>query len=148
MVNIARVQFASSAWMPVLEAGPLRAVMPIIVTVRGFDTSELVIDLAEYIAAELPWAVLGETVIAFDSVPIETSSATSLGERIGALAITIAPSQPAPIYTAESDVPDQAIVRIFLEQLISPQEADREDPLVCRRRDIVALLGSLNGSIL
>ena len=146
MTNIARVQFASSAWMPVFELGPLRAVMPIIVTVRGFDTTELVIDLAEYIKKSLGWAT-DQTVIAFDSVPIETPSATSLGERIGALAITIAPSQPAPVYTPESDVPDQAVVRILLEQLISPKEADREDPLVCRRWDIVALLGSLNGSI-
>ena len=79
--------------------------------------------------------------------PIETSSATSLGERIGALVITIAPGQPAPLYTSESDVPDQAVVRILLEQLISPKQADRDDPLVSRRRDIVALLGSLNGLI-
>ena len=147
MVNVARVQFAASAWAPVLDEGPMRAAMPIIVTTRGFDTSELVLDLAEHIAAELPWAVLGESVIAFDSVPIETSSATSLGERIGALVITIAPSQPAPLYTSESDVPDQAVVRILLEQLISPKQADRDDPLVSRRRDIVALLGSLNGLI-
>ena len=147
MTNIGRVQFGSSAWMPVFEVGPLRAVMPIIVTVRGFDTSELVLDLAEYIAASLSWAVVGETVIAFDSVPIETGSATSLGERIGALVITIAPSQPAPLYTSETDVPDQAVVRILLEQLISPKEADRDDPLIERRRELVALLGSLNGPI-
>ena len=57
--NIARVQFGSSAWMPVFEVGPLRAVMPVIVTVRGFDTSELVLDLAEHIAAALSWAVIG-----------------------------------------------------------------------------------------
>ena len=145
--NIARVQFGSSAWMPSFELGPMRAVMPITVTVRGFDTSELVLDLAEHIEASLSWAVLGETVIAFDSVPIETSNAISLGERIGALVITIAPSQPAPVYTSESDVPDQAVVRILLEQLISPKEADRDDPLVSRRREIVALLGSLNGPI-
>ena len=147
MTNIVRVQFGSSAWMPVFEAGPLRAVMPIIVTVRGFDTSTLVLDLAEHIAAELPWAVIGETVIAFDSVPIESGDAMGLGERIGALVITIAPSQPAPLYTSESDVPDQAVVRVLLEQLISPKEADRDDPLVSRRRDIVALLGSLIGPV-
>ena len=132
--------------MPVFEAGPLRAVMPIVVTVRGFDTSELVLDLAEYIKKSLGWAT-DQTVIAFDSVPIESGDAMGLGERIGALVITIAPSQPAPLYTSESDVPDQAVVRILLEQLISPKQADRDDPLVSRQRDIVALLGSLNGLI-
>ena len=71
----------------------------------------------------------------------------SLGERIGALVITIAPSQPAPVYTPEADVPDQAVVRILLEQLISPKEADRSDPLIERRRELVALLGSLNGPV-
>ena len=75
--------------------------MPIIVTVRGFDTSELVIDLAEYIKKSLGWAT-DQTVIAFDSVPIESGDAMGLGERIGALVITIAPSQPAPVYTPES----------------------------------------------
>ena len=79
--------------------------------------------------------------------PIEDVDASGLGERIGALAISIAPSQPAPVYTPESDVPDQAVVRILLEQLISPKLADRDDPLVCRRREIVALLGPMNGII-
>ena len=133
--------------MPVLDGGPLRAVMPIIVTVRGFDTTELVLDLAEHISNSLTWAKLGENIIAYDSVPIEHIDASGLGERIGALGISIAPSQPAPIYTPEADVPDQAVVRIFLEQLISPKEADRDDPLVSRRRDIVALLGPLSGPI-
>ena len=147
MTNIARVQFGSSAWMPVLDGGPLRAVMPIIVTVRGFDTTELVLDLAEYISKSLTWAKLGETVLAFDSVPIETGDAVGLAARIGALAISIAPSQPAPIYSDGSGVPDQAVVRILLEQLISPKEADRDDPLIDRRRDIVSLLGALAGPI-
>ena len=66
--------------MPVFEAGPLRAVMPIVVTVRGFDTSELVLDLAEYIKKSLGWAT-DQTVIAFDSVPIESGDAMGLGER-------------------------------------------------------------------
>ena len=52
-------------------AAHLRAVMPIIVTVRGFDTTDLVLDLAEYIKDSLGWAKLGENVIAYDSVPIE-----------------------------------------------------------------------------
>ena len=146
MVNVARVQFAASAWAPVLDEGPMRAAMPIIVTTRGFDTSELVIDLADHIKESLVWAT-DETVIAFDSVPFEQVDPSGMGERIGALVITIAPSQPAPLYTSESDVPDQAVVRILLEQLISPKQADRDDPLVSRRRDIVALLGSLNGLI-
>ena len=147
MSDIARVQFASSAWMPALDGGPLRAVMPILVTVRGFDTGELVLDLAEHISNSLSWAKLGETLIAFDSVPIEAGDAGSLAKRIGALAISIAPSQPSPVYTAESDVPDQALVRILLEQLVSPKEADRNDPLIERRREIVALLGVLAGRI-
>lgn len=145
--EIARIQFGSSAWMPVLDGGPLRAVMPTIVSVRGFEVGELVLDLAEYISNSLSWAKLGETVIAFDSVPIEHVDPSGLGKRIGALVLTISPSQPAPVYVAESDVPDQAVVRILLEQLISPKEADRDDPLVSRRRDIVALLGPLSGPI-
>ena len=145
--NIARIQFSASAWAPVLDEGPMRAVMPIIVTLRGFDSSELVLDLAEYIEKNLVWAELGRSVVAFDSVPVESSTGRALGERIGALAISISPSQPAPAYTPESDVPAQAIVRILLEQLISAKQADRDDPLVSRRRDIVELLGPLSGPI-
>ena len=109
--------------MPVFEAGPLRAVMPIVVTVRGFDTSELVLDLAEHIAAELfamgrDWRKPSSRLTAYQS---NRETTMGLGERIGALVITIAPSQPAPLYTSESDVPDQAVVRILLEQLISPK---------------------------
>ena len=145
--NIARIQFSASAWAPVLDEGPMRAVMPIIVTTRGFDTTELVLDLAEHISNSLTWAKLGENVIAFDSTPIELPSGRALGERVGTLAISISPSQPAPIYTPESEEPAQAVVRILLEQLVSPKIADRDDPLVSRRRDLVVLLGRLSGQI-
>lgn len=145
--NIARIQFSASAWAPVLDEGPMRAVMPIIVTLRGFDTSNLVLDIAEHICINLDWATIGKSVVAFDSLPVESSTGRALGERIGALAISISPSQPAPLYTSEGDVPDQAIVRILLEQLISAKQADREDLLVIRRREIVQLLGPISGPI-
>ena len=145
--NIGRVEFGASAWMPVLADGPQRALMPILVMVRGFDTSELVLDLAEYISDSLAWAQLGETVIAFDSVPIEHVDPSGLGKRIGALVISIAPSQPPPVYSGHGAEPDQAIVRVRLEQLISPKAADRADPLLSRRREIIELLGPLSGQI-
>ena len=132
--------------MPVLDTGPLRAVMPIIVTVRGFDTSYLVLDLADHIKASLSWAT-AENVIAYDTVPIEDVDASGLGERIGAFVLSIAPSQPVPVYVSEGDLPDQAAVRILLEQLISPKEADRDDLLVKRRKEIVELIGPVNGEI-
>ena len=59
--TIKSVQFGASMWVPRPE--PPRAVMPIIVTVAGFDTSDLVMDLATWLSAQLSWAELYRDIV-------------------------------------------------------------------------------------
>ena len=75
MTRIQRVIFNAGAWMP--RPTPLRAIMPISVTVEG-DTSALVPDLCHELARELTWAEYGETVIPADAAPRGTITG---GER-------------------------------------------------------------------
>ena len=58
MTTIKRLQFGASMWVPRPE--PPRALMPIVVTVAGFDTSNLIVDLATWLSAQLGWAKLYE----------------------------------------------------------------------------------------
>ena len=144
--NVARVRFGAGAWVPRPE--PPRAVMPLIVTVRDWDTTALVTNLAKHVAANLDWAELYETVVPLDAIPIESATATALAGRVGALVISIDFNQPAPLYPefGESDVPEQADVRVLAEQMVSDRSADR-GMLLGRRREFMLLVAGINGNI-
>ena len=144
--NVARVRFGAGAWVPRPE--PPRAVMPLIVTVRDWDTTTLVTNLAKHVAANLDWAELYETVVPLDAVPIESATATALAGRVGALVLSIDFNQPAPLYPefGESDVPEQADVRVLAEQMVSDRSADR-GMLLYRRREFMILVAGINGMV-
>ena len=146
MTTITRVTFGASMWVPRPE--PPRALMPIVVTVGGFDTSDLIIDLATWLSAQLGWAKLNETVIPLDSVPLEAIDIETVAERVGALLVMVGPNQRAPEYGDDSYLaePDSADCLISLEQFVSGRSEDR-DLLVSRRRDIVRVLAPLSGVI-
>ena len=65
--TIKRVQFGASMWVP--RPDPPRAIMPIVVTVAGFDTSDLIVDLSIWLSKILGWAELYQTIIPLDSIP-------------------------------------------------------------------------------
>ena len=144
--TITRVQFGASMWVP--RPDPPRAIMPIVVTVAGFDTSDLIVDLATWLSAQLGWATLNESVIPLDSVPLEVIDIETVAQRVGALLVAVDFNQPAPEYAEDSWIsePDEATCRISLEQFVSERSEDR-DLLVRRRRELVAALAPLSGVI-
>lgn len=144
MTNIGRIQFGSGVFVPRPE--PPRAVLTLIVTVRGWDALDLVPDLANHLAARLAWAEVDRNVVPIDAAPIESIPADALAARVGAVTVALDFNQPAPIYTAESDLPDEVEVRVLLSQMVSSRSADRA-MLVSRRRSMMELLGPLNGCI-
>ena len=146
MTTIKRIQFGASMWMP--RPDPPRAVMPIVVTVAGFDTSDLIVDLATWLSAQLGWGELYKTIIPLDSVPLEAIDIEVVAARVGALLVAVAPNQPAPEYGDDSYLaePDEAACRISLEQFVSGRSEDR-DLLVERRRDLVKALSPVSGTI-
>lgn len=121
--------------------------LPVVVTVRGWDTTTVVGDLAAHLVKTLAWANDGN-VLAFDAAPIEGGDRDALAARVGALVLTIDFNQPAPLYPefGEGDAPDQADVRIVLEQFVSSRSEDRP-MLLARRRDVLLTLAPLNGNI-
>ena len=125
---------------------PARAVLPLVVTVRGWDTTTVTSDLAAHLAASLPWAEVGRTVIPADAAPLELGEVDGLASRVGALTLTIDFNQPAPEYTPEGDQPDMSEVRILCEQIVSSRSEDRA-MLLERRRDIMRELAIVNGII-
>ena len=147
--TIKRVQFGSSAWVPRGgDAGPNRATMPLIVLVAGFDTSTLIPDLSAYLADHLPWGELYGTIVPLDSVPIEAVDVNALAARVGAVIVALDVNQPAPVYGDDSYLaePDEAVVRVLLEQMVSANDADRA-MLLERRQDLVRLLAPVSGTI-
>ena len=144
--TITRVTFGASMWVP--RPDPPRAILPITVTVAGFDTGDLIVDLATWLSAQLAWAKLYETVIPLDSVPLEVIDIEVVAARVGALLVAVGPNQRAPEYAEDSYLaePDEADCGISLEQFVSGRSEDR-DLLVSRRRDLVRVLAPLNGTI-
>ena len=144
--TITRIQFGASMWMP--RPDPPRAVMPIVVTIGGFDTSDLILDLATWLSAQLGWAKLYKTIIPLDSTPLEVVDIETVAERIGALLVAVSPNQRAPEYPDDGygAEPDSADCLISLEQFVSSRSEDR-DLLVGRRRDLVRALAPLSGTI-
>ena len=144
--TITRVTFGASMWVPRPE--PPRAVMPIVVTIGGFDTSDLILDLSTWLSAQLAWATLYQTIVPLDSVPLEAIEIDTLAARVGALLVAVDFNQPAPEYGSDSYIaePDSADCRVSLEQFVSGRSEDR-DLLVSRRRDLVQALAPLNGTI-
>ena len=146
MTTIKSIQFGSSAWVP--RPDPPRATMILRVLVAGFDTSTLIPDLAAFLVKSLSWAKLYENIVPLDSVPIEAVDIDSLAERVGAVLVALDVNQPAPIYGDESYLaePDEAVVRVLIEQMVSANDSDR-DMLLERRRDLVRVLAPVNGTI-
>ena len=144
--TIKRVQFGSSAWVPRPE--PPRASMILVVLVAGFDTSTLIPDLAVYIADNLSWAELYRNIVPLDSVPIEAVDVEVLADRVGAVLVALDVNQPAPFYGEDSYLaePDEAVVRILLEEIVSENRSD-QDMLLSRRRDLVRVLAPVSGVI-
>ena len=144
--TITRVMFGASMWVP--RPDPPRAVMPIVVTIGGFDSSDLILDLATWLSAQLAWGELYGTIVPLDSVPLEVIDVSALAKQIGALLVAVDFNQAAPEYGEESYLaaPDSADCRISLEQFVSGRVEDR-DLLVSRRRDLVLALAPLNGTI-
>ena len=144
--TITRVMFGASMWVP--RPDPPRALMPIVVTVGGYDTSDLIIDLATWLSDQLTWAKINDTIIPLDSTPLEVIDIENVAARIGALLVAVGPNQRAPTYPEDSygAEPDSADCLISLEQFVSGRSADRK-LLVDRRRDIVTALGPLSGVI-
>ena len=144
--TIERVTFGASMWVP--RPDPPRALMPIVVDVRGFDTGDLILDLSTWLSAQLTWAELYQTIIPLDLVPLEVVEIENVAARFGALLVAVDPNQRAPTYPEDSYIsePDSADCRISLEQFISGRSEDR-DLLVSRRRDLVKALAPLSGTI-
>ena len=148
--TIKSLRFGASAWVPRGgDSGPSRATMVVIVTVAGFDTGTLIPDLAQFIDDSLPWAKLYTNVVPLDSVPIEAVDIDALAERVGAVLVALDVNQPAPIYgedTATMAEPDEAVVRILIEQMVSANDSDRE-MLLERRLDLIRVLAPMSGNI-
>ena len=146
MTTITRIQFGASMWMP--RPDPPRAVMPIVVTIGGFDSSDLILDLATWLSDQLAWAKLYESVIPLDSTPLEAIDIEVVAARVGALLVVVSPNQRAPEYPEEGygAEPDSADCLISLEQCVSSRSEDR-DLLVSRRRDLIRALAPLSGTI-
>ena len=147
--TIKRLQFGSSAWVPRGDdGGPPRAVMIVVVTCAGFDTGTLIPDLAQYLSDSLSWGELYKTIVPLDSVPIEAVDPAVLAERIGAVLVALDVNQPAPIYGDDSYIaePDEAVVRVSIEQMVSANDFDR-DMLLERRYDLIRELSLISGTI-
>ncbi len=146
MTTVKRVQFGSSAWLP--RPDPPRATMVILVTVAGFDTGTLIPDLAQYLHDWLPWATLYENIVPLDSVPIEAVDVDSLADRIGSVLVALDVNQPAPVYGEFSYLaePDEAVVRVLIEQMVSANDSDRA-MLLERRQDLIRALAPISGKI-
>ena len=144
--TIERVMFGAAMWVP--RPTPPRAVMRIGVTVRGFDTSDLIVDLSTWLSAQLGWAKLYDTIIPLDSTPLEAIEIETVAARVGALLVAVDPNQRAPDYGEDSYIsePDEADCGISLEQFVSGRSEDR-DLLVSRRRDLSRVLAPLSGVI-
>ena len=144
--TIKRVQFGASAW--VMRPEPPRAIMTIIVTCAGFDNHDLIPDLAQYLAEHLSWGTLYETIVPVDTAPLGEVDLDALAERVGALVVVVDVNAAAPTYGEDSYLaePDEANVRVLLEQSVSANSDDR-DLLLARRRDLVRVLAPLNGTI-
>ena len=144
--TIKRIQFGSSAWRPLPD--PPRASMILSVLVAGFDTSTLIPDLAQYLADHISWATLYGTVVPLDSVPIEAVDVDALAARVGAVLVALDVNQPAPVYGDDSYLaePDEAVVRVLIEQMVSANDADRA-MLLERRQDLIRVLAPVSGTI-
>ena len=144
--TIKSVQFGASMWVPRPE--PPRAIMPVIVTVAGFDTSDLVLDLATWLSAQISWAELYRDIVPLDSIPLEAVDIDTVASRVGALLVAVGPNQRAPTYPDDGygAEPDSADCMISLEQFVSGRSEDRK-LLVDRRRDIIRTLAPLSGTI-
>ena len=92
--TITRVTFGASMWMP--RPDPPRATMPIVVTIGGFDSSDLILDLATWLSAQLAWGELYGTIVPLDSVPLEVIDVSALAKQIGALLVAVDFNQAAP----------------------------------------------------
>ena len=144
--TVKRVMFQASMW--VARPDPARAIMPIVVTIGGFDSADLIVDLATWLSAQLGWGKLYESVIPLDSIPLEVVDIDTVASRIGALLVAVSPNQRAPTYPEEGygAEPDSADCMISLEQFVSGRSEDR-DLLVKRRRELVTALAPLSGTI-
>ena len=148
MTTIKRVQFGSSAWVPRGggDSGPIRATMIVVVTCAGFDTGTLIPDLAQHLDKTLSWAKLYENIIPLDSVPLGAVDVDALAEKVGAVIVALDVNQPAPTYAEDGYLaePDEAEVRVLIEQIVSANDSDR-DRLLERRQDLVRVLAPISG---
>ena len=82
-------------------------------------------------------------------MPIEAVDVDALAERVGAVLVALDVNQPAPSlrpddsYLAE---PDEAVVRVLIEQMVSANDADRA-MLLERRQDLIRVLAPVSGTI-
>ena len=72
----------------------------------------------------------------------------ALAERVGAVLVALDVNQPAPIYAEDSYLaePDEAVVRVLIEQMVSANDADRA-MLLERRQDLIRVLAPVSGTI-
>ena len=130
------------------DSGPPRATMILAVTCAGFDTGTLIPDLSQYLADSLPWATLYTNIVPLDSVPIEAVDVDALAERVGAVLVALDVNQSAPVYGEDSWIaePDEAVVRVLIEQMVSANDSDRA-MLLERRQDLIRVLAPISGVI-
>ena len=131
-----------------MRPDPARAQMVIVVTVAGFDAHDLIPDLSQYLADQLSWGELYATIVPVDTVPLGAVDVDALAERVGALVVMVDFNQPFPTYAEDGYLaePDEAVVRVLLEQSVSADSEDR-DLLLARRRDLVRVLAPVSGTI-
>ena len=120
--------------------------MRISAIVAGTDTYSVATDLASYLASELEWATVGDTVIPLEAVPLDMPSIQGLENRIGATIISVDVNQPMPEYADGGAEPDKSDVRLLLEQLVS-SDADDTPMLIARRRSLIRVLSRLSGPV-
>ena len=96
----------------------------------------------------MTWAELYTNIVPLDSVPIEAVDVNVLAERVGAVLVALDVNQPAPVYGEDSYLsePDEAVVRVLIEQMVSANDSDR-DLLLERRQDLVRVLAPVSGII-
>lgn len=140
--TLRRITFGGSAWTR--RGNPPRAELAAEADVEGFGADMLADDLARALAARLPWAVVGETVIPVDALP--RGVIPDHAHRPGALFVHLQPNESPPEYVEGGALPDGGTVRLMLVQ---PMTTDLQDaPLLIERRlQAVDVLAGLSGRI-
>lgn len=137
MTDVHRIDRDRAAWEP----ADGYATMPLSVHVAG-DADNLCVDLARELAAVLPWAVYGETIIPIDALPREVLRKQNIDR--GAVGIELSRSQPQAEF---GDIGFAGgTIRINLLQPVGENVAD-VPLLTARRQDVLAVLTGISGRI-